>query len=125
MHDLDRAITDAKVVMVGYGMIWRNVCQAFSLCEDVSVYDTSIEASIRARNDGYSSFSSMEVFSDADIIVASTGGRSIWPDIINQCKDGVIIASGGSRQNEIDVQFLEQTSTSPVQQIHPFLKNIL
>lgn len=122
LHDLDRAITDAKVVMVGYGMIWRNVCRAFSLCEDVSVYDISIEANLRAKNDGYNSFSSTEVFSDADIIVASTGGRSIWPDIISQCKDGVIIASGGSRQNEIDVQFLEQTSTSPAQQIHPFLK---
>ena len=125
LHDLDRAITDARIVMVGYGMIWRNVCRAFSLCEDVSVYDTSIEASLRAKNDGYNSSTSMEVFADADIIIASTWGRSIWPEIINLCKDGVILASGGSRQNEIDVQFLEQTSTIQPENIHPFLKKYL
>ncbi len=123
LHDLDRAITDAKVLIVGYGMIWKNICRAFSQCERVSVFDNSESVINQAKSEWFIHSDHPEhEFFNADIIIASTWTRSIWWDIIQKCRDGAILASGGSRQNEIDVEFLEQESSSPPETIHPFLK---
>lgn len=42
--------------------------------------------------------------------------------MIRACKDGVILASAGSRQNEIDMAFLETNTSAPPKSVHEHLK---
>ena len=42
--------------------------------------------------------------------------------MIRVCKDGVVLASAGSRQNEIDIEFLEKNTTTLPKLVHEHLK---
>ncbi|ATU05544.1 hypothetical protein BKN14_03800 [Candidatus Gracilibacteria bacterium HOT-871] len=119
LHELDRAIIDCKITMVGYGMIGQNVCKAFKTCKKVSVYDVNRAKLKKAKNDGYDT--SKDNIGKSDIIIASTGERSIDENFIKKCKDGVLLVSAGSRQNEIDIEYLENNSED-TKEIHKFIK---
>lgn len=115
LHEMNRAITDCNINMVWYGMIWKNVCRAFSLCKWVNVFDKDNDKIIEAKNDWYnSSINYINFVKDSDIVIASTGFRSIGPDFISNCKDWVLLVSAWSRQNEIDVEYLEKSTNESV-----------
>lgn len=119
LHELDRAIIDCKITMVWYWMIWQNVCEAFKTCKKVSVYDVDKKKLKKAKNDWYGI--SKDNIWKSDIIIASTWKRSIDKNFIKKCKDWVLLVSAWSRQNEIDVEYLEENSED-TKEIHKFIK---
>jgi adenosylhomocysteinase len=126
LHELNRAIVDCNITMVWYWMIWKNVCNAFKWCKNVKVYDKSTEAILTAENEWFeASDNYLDVILDSDIIIASTWWRSINEDFIKACKDWVLLVSWGSRQNEIDVDFLEVNSQIYPEEIHKYIKRFL
>lgn len=119
LHELDRAIIDCKITMVWYWMIWKNVCEAFKTCKKVSVYDIDKKKLKEAKNNWYDIWKN-DIWK-SDIIIASTWERSIDEDFIKKCKDWVLLVSAWSRQNEIDVEYLEKSSED-TKEIHEFIK---
>ena len=106
-------------------MIWKSVCNAFKWrCKKINVYDINPERIKEAKwifkaNDQYSI-----LVKDSDIIISSTWSEKSHPidkDFIDKCKDWVLLVSAGSRQNEIDINYLEEKSEN-TEQIHKFIK---
>lgn len=74
LHDLDRSIIDARVTMVGYGMIGENVCRAFSMCKEVRVFDSVLSQCLSAMNNKFeASVNYLDSIPHADIVISSTG----------------------------------------------------
>lgn len=123
LHELDRSVIDCNITMVWYWMIWKNVCRSFSWCEKLSVIDNDFKKVFEAQSDWFESSSNYnDVIWNSDIIIASTWYRSIDENFIKSCKDWVLLVSWWSRQNEIDVEFLEENTEEEVFEIHKFIK---
>jgi len=105
-------------------MIWQNVSRAFSLCKSVTIFDKDMNKVIEAENDWYnSSIDYTDFANNSDIIIiASTGFRSIDSYFISSCKDWVLLVSAWSRQNEIDVEYLENNTTEPIIELNNHIK---
>ncbi len=54
-----------------------------------------------------------------DIVVGATGRLSITEEVLNQLRDGCMVASASSRRIEIDVDHLQ---TAPSADIHPSIR---
>lgn len=125
LHELNRDITNCEITMVWYWMIWQNVCKAFiNRSKNINVYDKDIDKVLKATNDWFNSNTSYcELIENSDIIISSTW---TWEHVINKnfiekCKNWVLLVSAGSRQNEIDMIFLEEKSKN-VEHIHKLIK---
>ena len=123
LNELDRSVNDCTVTMVWYWMIGQNVCKAFKTVKELNVFDSDLSKILQAQDDWYeSSINYEEIIQNSDIIIASTWVRSINPDFIKNCKDWVLLVSAWSRQNEIDVKFLEENTEENVKNIWDFIK---
>jgi hypothetical protein len=81
---------------------------------------------MRSQNEWFeSSDNYLDVIWNSDIIVASTWWRSIDGDFIKSCKDWVLLVSWWSRQNEIDVEFLETNTEISSEEIHKYIKKFV
>jgi adenosylhomocysteinase len=122
LNELDRSVNDCKISMVWYWMIWENVCNAMKLCREVNIFDVDMQKVLKANEDWfYSSINYTELVKDSDVVIASTGKRSINSDFISACRDWVLLVSAWSRQNEIDVEFLEKNTEELVIKVHEFI----
>ena len=108
-------ISGRRALVIGYGMIGQNV--ALSLKRNnlnVSVYDRDDTKHIKAFVDGYQIHKKAELIKNADIIFFATGnpdGAFTFKDI-EDCKNGVILASVGSKDTEFDVKELKAQAKS-------------
>ena len=126
LNELDRSINECNITMVWYGMIWENVCNAMKLCKSINVFDLDNEKVEKAKKNWFSaSIDYSNIIKNSDIIIASTWKRSINEDFIKNCKDGVLLVSAWSRQNEIDVEFLETNTEEDILEIHKFIKRYI
>jgi S-adenosylhomocysteine hydrolase len=57
--------------------------------------------------------------SRSDLVVGAAGRLSVTSDVLNQLRDGCLVASASSRRIEIDVDYLE---TAPSYDIHPSIR---
>ena len=123
LNELDRAVNDCNVTMVWYWMIWENVCNAMNLCKNINIFDIDEKKVQKAqKNWFFGTTDYAKAIQDSDIIIASTWVRSIDAEFISFCPDWVLLVSAWSRQNEIDVEFLEQNTEVEVRDIHKFIK---
>lgn len=125
LHELNRDITNCEITMVWYWMIWQNVCKAFiNRSKSINVYDKDIDKVIKATSDWFNSNTNYNyLIKNSDIIISSTWTweHVINEDFIEKCKNWVLLVSAGSRQNEIDMDFLERKSKN-IEDIHKFIK---
>ena len=123
LNELDRPISNCNITMVWYWMIWNNVCNAFKWnVSSINVYDINEEKIEIAKKNGFNSDNNYSIFKDSDIIIASTWFRSIDENFIKSCKDWVLLVSAWSRQNEIDLEYLEDNTEKDIIEIHKFIK---
>ncbi|WP_397362657.1 adenosylhomocysteinase [Olleya sp. R77988] len=106
------SIAGRKALVIGFGMIGRSVAEALkSHNVNVSVYDKKEFAKLNAYTLGYLiNNSKYELLKNADIIFSATANRALSYEDIEHCKNGVILASAGSRGNEFDVEGLKNNS---------------
>ena len=122
LKDLGRDLCSGQVLMIGYGMIWKSVTNTLKWRNArTSVYDTSSFRRHEANQRGFETSPHIaELTQSADMIISSTGQQWISADIIRGCPDGIILVSAWSRQNEVDIDFLEK-NTSEKTSIHKYM----
>ena len=113
LRDLGISITGRNALVIGYGMIGRCVARTLRSYDlNVYVYDLEDRQLLRAFNDGYHIHKKVVLLRHADIIFSATGSEALHSkpamsfEEIEDCKNGVILASVGSKNTEFDVAAL-------------------
>jgi len=102
-------ITGRHGLVIGYGMIGKNVAKALRAHSlSVSVYDKHDYRNLRAYIDGYVIHKKRELIKRADIIFSATADNALSFEDIEECRNGVILASVGSRDSEFDIATLKE-----------------
>lgn len=98
-----------KVLVVGYGMISKNVANVFRRNYlHVIVYDKDPVKNLQAFLDGFEVLRDKKTLGDFDLIISSTGKSAIRYDDMKKMKSGVILVSGGSQDIEFDLPSLRR-----------------
>jgi adenosylhomocysteinase len=129
MRDMGESITGAHAVVLGYGMIGKNVARSLSASDlRVSVYDIRDHRNLKAFMMGFRVNKKAELIRSADIVFAATGWSS-FPDenkrrpalsadeILDQLSDNAVLVSVGSKDNEFDIQRLDELAAQK-EQVH-------
>lgn len=106
---LGASITGRHALVVGYGMIGKNVARALREHNmTVSVYDRRDHRNINAFSVGYKIHKKLELIKQADIIFSATGKQAVSLSDLEIAKDEVVLASVGSQDIEFDVHGLRE-----------------
>lgn len=102
LQSLGRVLAGQRCTVVGYGMIGREVAQAVAKRGAyVTVVDRDPLAEVRARLEGFNTGVLADALGTTDIVVCATGNVAIGPAEFGHLRDGVLLASAGSRKQEI------------------------
>lgn len=108
---LGTSISGRHALVVGYGMIGKNVARSLRDHDVmVSVYDKNDHRNINAFSIGYRIHKKIELIKSADIIFSATGERAISLSDLEMAKNDVILVSAGSKDIEFDVGALVDLS---------------
>ncbi len=109
MNATNITIAGKKVVVAGYGWCGRGIAMRMKgMGAMVSIAEVDPIKAVEAVHDGFAVQKLLDLAKDADIIVTSTGCRGVVSrDIIDELKDGCILANSGHFDNEIDVAYLD------------------
>ena len=95
-----------KVGIVGYGMIGRRVAAAAKANGvHTLVYDTNALKLLEARSHKHEIALTMpQLMAQSDIVISATGTQAISLADVSDAPDGIVLASAGSKANEIDIK---------------------
>lgn len=108
-----RLPSECTAAVIGYGGIGRALAR--SLADNdcrVLVWDVDPIASAQALIDGFDVPDRATTLASADVVVGVSGHRSITREDFALLRPGAIVASGSSKQIEIDVEYLYTRSTT-------------
>lgn len=111
LQDQGRALLVSKTLVIGFGMISRNIARhlkAYGIVPSILEID-SIRA-LRAYAMGFPVLMSRDEISEFDLIISATGSRTIYLKDMSGLKDGVMLVSGSSQDIEFDVRGLEKVA---------------
>ena len=106
-------------LVMGYGWVGKGT--AFSLRNrgmQVSVYDTDVIKCVDATVDGFTALQSFDQTLPVAVVVGASGNRSILANVIDRLPHRCFIASGSSKDHEIDLNYLRGSATH-IESIHP------
>ncbi|MBK9275290.1 MAG: hypothetical protein IPM49_12240 [Flavobacteriales bacterium] len=107
LRDIGVTISGRSALVVGYGMIGKNVASALKARKlTVAVYDKHDHRILNAFSRGYHVHKKRELLMRSDLVVSATGEGAITLEDIEECKNGAILASAGSKDTEFDVRGL-------------------
>ncbi len=113
LRELGVSFPGREALVIGYGMIGRNVAEALHAHKlRVSVYDSSHLAQLKAFIKGYKIGERDDLISSAAIIFSATAAQSMSYADILKCKDNAVLVSAGSRGGEFDVEGIKENSIS-------------
>ncbi|HEU5063758.1 MAG TPA: NAD(P)-dependent oxidoreductase [Solirubrobacterales bacterium] len=99
-----RLLTETKVGILGYGGIGEATAVALSsLGARVAVFDQCGIRMAKAALDGFGETSREELIRKSDVVLGVSGHRSIEGKDLELLRPGTILASGSSKQVEIDL----------------------
>ncbi|MGD2247730.1 MAG: NAD(P)-dependent oxidoreductase [Candidatus Methanofastidiosia archaeon] len=102
-----------KVGVMGFGTIGKNVAQCLKdLGAIVKISEIDIKKAIIAQLSGFEHLDSKSLIKECDIIIGTTGRKSIGLNEILAAKNNTIFVSASSKQIEIDMDSLERLSMS-------------
>lgn len=97
-----------KVGVTGFGTIGRNVAQCLRDSRAiVKVSEIDIRKAMIARLDGFEHVDSINLVEDCDIVIGTTGRKSLGINQILAAKNHSVFVSASSKQIEIDMDMLE------------------
>ena len=121
LHGAGKTTSGRTYGVVGYGMIAREVALTLQQRHNNPVVtDIRFVPQALARLRGHHTGSLKDVLTTADIVLASTGTRSVTVDDLRAARDGILLASVGSRTQEFDVDSIREIAKD-VQQPFPHL----
>jgi len=119
-REIGEPITGKNAVVIGYGMIGKNVARSLSAYDlRVSVYDIRDHRNLKAFMMGFRVHKKAELIRTADIVFSATGwsshpiaeqrvpGLSI-DEILDRLNDNAMLVSVGSKDNEFDIKQLKE-----------------
>lgn len=106
-------LSGRKALSIGYGMIGTNVARALRDNDlVVSVYDKRDCRNLHAYMEGFDVNKKGVLIKNADIVFSQTAAQAVGFSEIEECKDGVVLASVGSKNTEFDIAELERQAIS-------------
>jgi adenosylhomocysteinase len=104
-----RLMTETTVGVMGYGGIGEATARALSaLGAHVAVFDLCDIRMAKAALDGFGDTPRDELVADSDVLLGVSGRCSIGIDDIMKARTGTILASGSSKQIEIELAALHR-----------------
>lgn len=114
-RELGLSLAGRQATVMGAGWIGSGLAGALKRLDMVPVLvDTDPLRVVEARLDGFIAARSPERLEECHLVAGATGRRSITAEMIRRLPDTAILASGSSRQVEIDVDFLRAQPSSRV-----------
>jgi len=121
LRELGISITGRNALVIGYGMIGRNVARNLRSYDlNVYVYDIEDRQLLKAYTDGFHIHKKVVLLRAADIILSATGSEAIYGrpamsfEEIEDCKNGIILVSVGSKDTEFDVASLKRNALKKI-----------
>ena len=102
LRNIGVMLSGRHALVLGYGMIGSNVARS------LRANDLDVEAYI----DGFNIFPKRLIIGRADIIFSAAAAQSLSYSEIEECKDGVVLASVGSKESEFDVRSVKEQALS-------------
>ena len=108
-----RLLSEHRVLVLGYGGIGTALAEHLRRTgAHVAVYDPSEVRMSAAVVHGFKVGAREDLLPWADVIVGVSGHRALSADDLPLLRDGVVLASGSSKQVEFDVPGLRRTAVS-------------
>ncbi len=103
-----------RVAIVGYGWVGRGLATYVrAMGGHALIIEVDPVKALEAFMDGHVVAPYAEALPQADFVITATGGkRAIGPDHFDLLKPGVILANAGHHDLEVDVESLDEQSTS-------------
>jgi len=115
LREMGVTISGRNAVVVGYGMIGKNVANALRARNlNVSVYDKHDHRNLRAFSQGFKVHKKRKLLEENDLIISATGTNAVSIEDIEECKNFSILASAGSKDIEFDVIGLQNLAVDVV-----------
>jgi adenosylhomocysteinase len=108
LREMGQVLPGATVGVLGYGRIGSGIArEAARRGANVAIFDQSAIRRATAVADGFSCPNRNSVLSNSNILIGAAGRQSVSVEDFDSLKDGVVLASGSSKQVEFDVQSLK------------------
>jgi len=106
-----------NVIVAGYGHVGKGISKkAAGLGANVTVTEVDPISALKAKLDGFSVTTMKHASVFGDLFITTTGCKDvIGSEVINELKDGAILANAGHFNVEIAVSELERQSVNKVQ----------
>jgi len=102
-----------KVGVMGFGTIGRNVAECLRNSKSiVKISEVDIKKAMIAQLEGFEHMDSISLVKDCDIVIGTTGRKSLGFNEILEAKNNSVFVSASSKQIEIDMDTLELLSES-------------
>jgi adenosylhomocysteinase len=104
IRGIQTAIAGKRILIVGFGRVGSGLCKSlFALGARIYVADQNPEKCIMAKLSGYKVVSLSEGIKKVDICITATGISSVVnANVLDECKNGLILANLSNISNEID-----------------------
>lgn len=122
LRSVGDSITGRHALVVGYGMIGKNVARSLKAADlNVSVHDIRDHRMLKAFMNGFGVNKKSALLRAADIVFAATGweahplarGPAVSRDeIVEYVRDNAVLASVGSKDNEFDIGAIRELAES-------------
>ena len=125
LQNIGDTLYNKNILLVGYGMIGKNVAKRLSVnTNDFVVYDNNNAKTLQAVSDGYGVAPLETALPDADAVIGVTGNTSISLDPQRyKIKKNAMLISGSSNRIEFDVDSLGATNVKDFGHIKKFSNN--
>lgn len=108
-RNFHRLMTETRVGVIGYGGIGEATARALSaLGSRVAAFDVCGIRMAKAALDGFGYLGREEILATSDVVIGVSGERSITTSDFELLRPGVFVASGSSKQIEIDLVSLNE-----------------
>lgn len=109
------SLAGRPATVIGAGWIGSGVANALRRLDVLTtIVDQCPLKVTEARLDGFRGSQTLDGIENAQLVLGATGRMSITAEVIDRLPNNAIIASGSSRQLEIDVDFLHQYPSTPL-----------
>jgi adenosylhomocysteinase len=106
-RDLGLSLAGRRACVIGAGWIGSGVARALRRLDMIpQLVDRDPLKVVEARLEGFAASTSLERLEECQLVVGATGAPSITAEVIERLPNYALIASGSSRQFEIDVRYL-------------------